>query len=232
MANLRPIDFINYFDQKIKNPANNSIEYGTDNLPTVLNKSASVTYGEEEYLAWFGGTTDGVNERPNAAAFSGDVKPEQVRQAILDSASKFSVIRRVKYNMRYRSSDDGVNSYDNFETGTGYTHLSNDYLQAINAPTVHDVKSGEDADLSALESYIDKVAVNVKSLRDTTVNLSKTYCHSSCHSSCHSNCHSNTVPVPPPPPPPPPCPPGEKLTTIGDLTKCVAPCHSSGRSRR
>ena len=97
MSDLTPIDVVNLFDKKIKRPMNTGISWGSDNFPRTRGSN-----GIAEYRAWFTGPTSGVNQDIQPSALTGNADAEKLRKHIIDQASKFSVIRKVKIRMRYK----------------------------------------------------------------------------------------------------------------------------------
>lgn len=207
MANIRPVDIVNMFNTQVKNRANSGISWGSNSKP------ANGGYGaiQNIYNDVFRGHTSGVNATVSTSGFSGNVRFSAINTAVLAAAVKFTVIRKVSVNMRYkyneavihhrsggrgggsRSSSKGPDKYRNIYNGVKYGHLKSSYQATrVNDPSgaVAGLKNGA-ISRSAVETYMDKVWASVSTIRETTVSVHHVVCHTSCHNSCHSQCHGD-----------------------------------------
>jgi len=197
MADIRPQDIVNMHNTYIRNYLNGGINWGTNNWPPNYNGLANSTYS-----SLFGGSTSGVYSSPSAASFGGDIRSAQVRNEILAHAAAYTVIRRVSIYMRYqynnpRSSDGGSRVgptyYIVFANTSGIGHLNSGYKRSVPDPSAEDPNAGKgDISWPATIRWVKAVCGEVSKIRNQTVSISKTFCHTSCHSSCHDSCHGDS----------------------------------------
>lgn len=203
MADLKPQDVVNAFNNKIRNPLNSGISWGYGHYPPTPNGQ-----GLSDYKSLFTGSVSGANASPDVGQMSGDVDVASLKNLLLYEAHWFTNIRRVHVYTRYKHNDAqgpigqvwggwgygsshyGPDEYDVLVNQTRIGHLHSGYLQNIGDPgNLND--QGEDASLSNVGAYLDSIRGQLDSIKYSTVTFSKVYCHSSCHNSCHGSCHGD-----------------------------------------
>lgn len=123
MADINAQDVVDMFNTYIKDQMNRNIRWGSDNYPPEYD--GRIDDGGEDpndiYNNMFTGPTSGVTASPNASDLSGEISQSNLRSLMVNFAGYYTVLRRVKVDIRYRfnesvggSSGDPTGQYGNF----------------------------------------------------------------------------------------------------------------------
>jgi len=182
MTDVTSQHVVNLFNAYIRNPLNSGISWGSGNYPPDYNG-----YARSTYESYFTGSKNGLYNSPSTSDFSGNIDSSTMRSRIVAHAALYTAIRRVSVYMRYNNNS----RYYVFANETRIGHLHSGYRTGISDPGGSGTAAGNPVDYGDLRSYMTAVKNKVVNVRNSTVSISETFCHSSCHYSCHSSCHGD-----------------------------------------
>jgi hypothetical protein len=176
-------NIINRFRDFVQTRANESIVWGTNNMPKYFSSST------------FGGTTSGRTSPLTASNLTTtEVNAANIYDVLRTETAAFSNIRLLR--ARINVTGVGGNTPLGPETPstsriifdqTSKAYLSTAYLQSVQAPATSGVDSGSVIARSGLEGFLTNLRGVYDTYRDSTITLTVNVCHSSCHSSCHNS---------------------------------------------
>lgn len=200
MAAITRQDVANIINSYLRNRLEGRISYGSNSYPS--------DFGDPNY----GGNT-GIQVGDFDANWlpAGPVKAEPVVANIANYVRNWARVRSIQF-LSYYNNNGSLSVRQNV---TGITRLSSSialtrtqaavsnanstagawsagdyvdpYLHGIDTRQWTAIVAGENATRSEVINYCDRVYNHIVSLSNSTLRITKTFCHSNCHSQCHAN---------------------------------------------
>lgn len=175
-----------------------------------------ISYGSNSYPSDFGDPNYGGNTGTQVGAFesnwlpTGPIKAEAVVANIAIYARNWARVRSIQF-LSYYNTKGSLSVRQNV---TGITRLSSSvaltrtqarpansngggawsasdyvdpYLSGIDNRQASPMAAGQDATRAGVINYCERVYNHIVNLSNSTLRITKNFCHSNCHSDCHSN---------------------------------------------
>ncbi len=173
---------VNRFDDLVRDVANASISYGTNNKPF-----------SEMPNARYGGTTSGVSSGINANSITGDlITASTIRVVLQAEAANYTNLRNQRAILFVTG--PGGNTGTRPTAGTVFDNTAKAHLDtgnrvstAMNSVSATGVLSGDVISDTNLETYLNRIKDAYVAVRNSAVTDQINVCHASCHSSCHGS---------------------------------------------
>lgn len=178
MANITASSVTSTFRTRVRDFANTSIIWGTNNKPA--NSLAS----------WFGGTTAGNPYSPadsSVGASGVTLTPGNLHTWLQAYTDSYANIRKAKITIYRTRSGYSNNASTLIYDETKVCYLSTAYRAYVSNASVHYVERGYTASKYYVDQYIERLRSNYSVARNSVQNLSNSVCHDSCHSDCHDS---------------------------------------------
>jgi hypothetical protein len=174
---------VNRFAEFVQTRANESIVWGTNNMPKYFTTST------------FGGTTAGKTVSITGSNLNTtEINAANIYDVLRTETTNFSNIRnlRARINVTGAGGNTPLGPERPANPGiifdqTNKAHLSTAYLQAVQSPSNAGVESNNLIARSNLDGFITNLRSVYDSYRNNTITITVNVCHSSCHSSCHGS---------------------------------------------
>ena len=183
MAISNPVSkqgIIDRFDDLVRDVANASISYGTNNKP--FSEMPNNRYG---------GTTGGVSSTITASSITGDtITASTIRSVLETEARKYTNIRKQRAILFVTGPGGNTGSRPTAGTvfdQTKVAHLDTGNRANLSSISSTGVTSGDTINDTNLETYMNRIKTAYNSVRNSSVTDQINVCHASCHSSCHGS---------------------------------------------
>jgi len=171
---------VNRFDDLVRDVANASISYGTNNKPF-----------PEMPAARYGGTTSGRSSGINANSITGDlITASTIRSVLQTEAATYTNLRNQRAILFVTGPGGNTGTRPTAGTvfdNTAKAHLDTGNRAALGAISATGVLSGDVISDTNLETYLNRIKNAYVAVRNSAVTDQINVCHASCHSSCHGS---------------------------------------------
>jgi hypothetical protein len=200
MAAITRQDVANIINSYLRNRLEGRVSYGSNNYPS--------DFADPNY----GGNTGTVVGAFDASVLpAGPVKAEAVVANIASYVRNWGRVRSIQF-LSYYNSKGSLSVRQNV---TGITRLSSSvaltrtqaavsnsnstsgawsvgdyvdpYLNGIDTRQASPMAAGQNASRAEVINYCERVYNHIVNLSNSTLRITKNFCHSNCHSDCHSN---------------------------------------------